>query len=95
MVTAANPCTLAECEENVTQLQAILNQEDLGILPQQVGGKGLAKVCMAMKGRNGMGTGMTLIQDPKAMLGLWENQTNEVLLPAPFLVPAEAQTQLE
>ena len=32
MGTAANPCTLAKCE-NVTQLHAVLNREDLGILP--------------------------------------------------------------
>ena len=50
MVTAANPCTLTECEENVMKLHAVLSQEDLGAFPQQTKEKAPAKVRMATQG---------------------------------------------
>ena len=55
MVTAANPCTLTECEENVMQLHAVLSQEDLGAFPQQAKEKPTAKVRMAKRGYQGPG----------------------------------------
>ena len=61
MVTAANLCTLTECEENVMQLHAVLSQEDLGMFPQQtfpqqMKEKPPAKVRMATQGYQGQGT---------------------------------------
>ena len=56
MVTAAYSRTLTECKENVTQLHAVLSQEDLGLFPQQMKEKPPAKVRMAMQGYQGQGT---------------------------------------
>ena len=55
MVTAENPRTLTEFEENVTQLHAVLSQEDLGTFPQQMKEKPPAKVRMAKQGYQGPG----------------------------------------
>ena len=60
MVTAANLCTLTECEENITQLHAVLSQENLGVFPQQAKEKPTAKVSMIKwgyqsPGRRGQG----------------------------------------
>ena len=55
MVTAANPRTLTEFEENVTQLHAVLSQKDLGTFPQQAKEKPAAKVRMAKRGYQGPG----------------------------------------
>ena len=53
MVMAANPRTLAECKENMTQLDAVLSQEDLEVFLQQAKEKLPAKVRMAKQGNQG------------------------------------------